>query len=177
MKKVLVISSSPRKNGNSDTLCDNFIQGALKANHKVEKIRLQEQKINYCLGCRVCSTTKECIQKDDMNEIIDKMLVADIIVLATPVYFYSMSAQLKTMIDRTLPCYTQMSNKEFYFFTTAAEQGKQYLFSTIDSLKGFVDNLDGGIVKGVIMAEDVNNMNDIKGRIELDIAYEYGLNV
>ena len=177
MKNILVISASPRKNGNSDMLCDYFVEGAQQQKHNIEKVRLQEKNINYCLGCRVCATTKECIQKDDMSEIINQMLLADIIVLATPVYFFSMSAQLKTMIDRTIPCYKMMSNKEFYFFTTAAEQGKQYLFSTIDSLKGFVDNLDGGIVKGVIMAEDVKNMNDIKGRIELDIAYEYGLNV
>ncbi len=177
MKNILVISASPRKNGNSDMLCNHFIEGAQQGKHKVEKIRLQEKKINYCLGCRVCSTTEECIQKDDMSEIIDKILLADIIVLATPVYFYSMSAQLKTMIDRTLPCYTKMTNKEFYFFITAAEQGKQYLFSTIDSLRGFVDNLDNGSVKEVIMADDVNNMKDILNRKELALAYQYGLEV
>lgn len=91
-KNILIISSSPRR-GNSDLLCDEFMRGATKSGHAVEKIRLAEKKINFCTGCEVCSTTKKpCPQKDDAAEIIEKMVQADVIVLASPVYFYAMSA-------------------------------------------------------------------------------------
>ena len=103
MKNILVISSSPRRNGNSDLLCDEFIKGALEAGNKVEKVFLADKKINVCLGCGACYNTSKCIQKDDMVELNDKMVEADVIVLATPVYFYSMAGQLKVLIDRCEP--------------------------------------------------------------------------
>lgn len=107
MKNILVISASPRKGGNSDVLCDEFIKGAQQAGHKAEKIFLRKFKVNYCTGCGVCNSTHKCVQKDDMAEIMDKMVNADVIVFATPVYFYTMDAQLKTLIDRTVPRYTE----------------------------------------------------------------------
>ena len=108
MKNILVISSSPRRNGNSDLLCDEFIKGALEAGNKVEKVFLADKKINVCLGCGACYNTSKCIQKDDMVDLNDKMVEADVIVLATPVYFYSMAGQLKVLIDRCVPRYTEI---------------------------------------------------------------------
>ena len=96
-KKVLILSSSPRRNGNSDLLCDRFAEGAGKAGHQVEKIRLAEKKIGYCTACYACRNGK-CPQQDDAPEILEKMLAADVIVLATPVYFYTMCAQLKALL-------------------------------------------------------------------------------
>ena len=95
MKKVLIISASPRKGGNSDTLCDEFLRGAKDAGHDVEKIFLRDKKINYCTGCGLCNTNgySACSQKDDAPEILEKMVNADVIVLATPVYFYTMDGQ------------------------------------------------------------------------------------
>ena len=101
MKNVLILSSSPRRGGNSDTLCDEFMQGAIESGHRVEKVFLRDKTIHPCTGCGVCSQYKKpCPQKDDAAEIIGKMLAADVIVMATPVYFYAMSAQMKTLIDR-----------------------------------------------------------------------------
>ena len=111
-KKVLVLSSSPRKGGNSDTLCDQFIKGAQESGNDVEKIYLRNKRINYCTGCGTCNLQKPCPQKDDAAEVIDKMVKADVIVLATPVYFYTMSAQMKTLIDRSCARYTEISNKD-----------------------------------------------------------------
>lgn len=92
MKKVLVLSSSPRKGGNSDILCDEFILGAKESGNDVEKIFLKDKKINYCVACEYCTKNNGiCIQKDDMAEILDKMVKADVIVMATPVYFYTMN--------------------------------------------------------------------------------------
>lgn len=102
-KKVLIISGSPRKGGNSDILCDRFMQGAEESGNTVEKVSLKDLKIGYCMACYGCRETKKCVQKDDMEELLSKMIEADVLVLATPVYFYSMDGQLKTMIDRTLP--------------------------------------------------------------------------
>ena len=115
MKNILVISSSPRRNGNSDLLCDEFIKGALEAGNKVEKVFLADKKINVCLGCGACYNTSKCIQKDDMVELNDKMVEADVIVLATPVYFYSMAGQLKVFIDRCVPRYTEMAKNKWTF--------------------------------------------------------------
>ena len=106
-KRVLILSASPRKGGNSDLLCDQFARGAEEAGHQVEKFQVQEKKIAPCLACYGCRGTGACVQKDDMAAILDKMVEADVLVLATPVYFYSMDGQLKTLIDRTLPRYTE----------------------------------------------------------------------
>ena len=96
MKKVLIISSSPRRRGNSDTLCDEFKKGAEESGNAVEKLFLADKKIGYCKGCETCNSLgKPCPQKDDAAEIIEKMILSDVIVLATPAYFYTMSAQLK----------------------------------------------------------------------------------
>ena len=141
MKRVLVISSSPRKNGNSDMLCDRFSQGAAESGHKVEKIFLASKNIGYCRGCGVCNSTHQCVQKDDMAEILDKMVKADVIVLATPVYFYTMDGQMKTLIDRTVPRYTELTNKDFYFIMTAADTAKASLTRTLESFPRFYGGL------------------------------------
>ena len=95
----MILSASPRKGGNSDVLCDAFRRGAEESGHKVEKLRLSERNIHYCTGCGVCNNTHCCVQKDDMAQVLERMVQADVIVLATPVYFYTMDAQLKTLID------------------------------------------------------------------------------
>ena len=133
-KKVLVLSSSPRKGGNSDTLCDQFIKGAQESGNDVEKIYLRNKRINYCTGCGTCNLQKPCPQKDDAAEVIDKMVKADVIVLATPVYFYTMSAQMKTLIDRSCARYTEISNKDFYFIATMAETEANRIERTFESL-------------------------------------------
>ena len=81
-KKVLILSSSPHRNGNSDLLCNEFMRGAAEAGHQVEKILLKDKHINYCTGCSVCSMYgKPCPQKDDAAEVVEKMIAADVIVM------------------------------------------------------------------------------------------------
>lgn len=92
--------------------------------------------MNYCTGCGVCNSTHKCVQKDDMAEIMDKMVNADVIVFATPVYFYTMDAQLKTLIDRTVPRYTEMVDKEVYYILTAADTNAANLEKTVESIRG-----------------------------------------
>ena len=120
-KKVLILSGSPRKGGNSDILCDEFAKGATEAGHNVEKIRVSEKNIHHCIACYHCSKNSgACVFKDDMAEILQKMIDADVLVLASPVYFYSIDAQLKAVIDRTVARWLEVKNKEFYYITTMA---------------------------------------------------------
>lgn len=125
-KKVLVISGSPRKGGNSDILCDEFVRGAVDSGNVAAKVRLQELNIAPCLACYACRGTGKCAHDDDMAELLEKMVQAEVLVLATPVYFYSLCGQMKTMIDRTLPRYTEIRDKDVYFIVTAADE-KPYL--------------------------------------------------
>ena len=150
-KRILIISGSPRLHGNSDILCDEFKRGALEAGHEVEKINLGAKKINYCLGCGVCNATGKCVQKDDMAEILQKMIKADVIVLASPVYFYAMNGEMKTFIDRTVPQYTKISDKDFYFIITAADTIQKNMDKVIEGFRGFTaDCLENAHEKGIV---------------------------
>lgn len=175
MKNILILSSSPRRGGNSDTLCNEFLRGAIDAGHTVEKIFLGDKKINYCTGCSTCSLRgKPCPEKDDMPEILDKMVAADIIVMATPVYFYTMSAQMKTLIDRCCGRYTLITGKEFYFIVTAAESAQQKMARTIDTFQGFLDCLNGATIKGVIYGLGVWHSGEINGTPTMQQTYQMG---
>lgn len=177
-KKVLILSSSPRKGGNSDRLCDEFLRGAESAGNEVEKIFLKEKLIHYCTGCGACSMYgKPCPQKDDAAAVIEKMIKADVIVMATPVYFYTMSAQMKTLIDRCCARYLEMKGKEFYFIISAAEESIPMMERTIDGFRGFLDCLEGPVEKGVVYGVGAWRSGEIEGKPSMEEAYEMGRNV
>lgn len=174
-KKIVILSSSPRKGGNSDTLCDQFMKGAIEAGNDTEKIFLGDKAIHFCTGCSTCSYYKRpCPQKDDAAEIIDKMVAADVIVMATPVYFYTMSAQMKTLLDRCCGLYTEMKNKEFYFIVSAAEEDRQLMERTIDTFQGFLDCLENPIIKETVFGTGVWHAGEIKDKPAMQEAYEMG---
>lgn len=176
-KTVLVISSSPRKRGNSDLLCDEFIRGAENAGNKVEKIFLGEKEIHYCSGCGACIHTRICPQRDDMPEVFDKMIVADVIVLASPVYFYTMCGQLKTLIDRCCSGHENLANKEFYYIITAADPMPDAIERTVNEFQGFLYCLDNPRECGIICGTGVMNQGDVKNREYMQEAYEMGQGV
>lgn len=178
MKNVLIISASPRKHGNSDTLCDYFAKGAQESGNHVEKIFLAEKNIGYCTGCGVCNETHLCVQKDDMKEILDKMVTADAIVFATPVYFYSMNGRMKNFIDRTVPRYTEITNKDFYFIMTAADTDKANLERTMEVFRGFTEDcLEGTKEAGIIYGTGAWHKGEIEQTTACKEAYEMGKNV
>ena len=169
-KKILVLSSSFRKGGNSDTLCDQFVKGAVEAGHQVEKI-------GYCHGCGVCNTTHKCVLHDDMAEILDKMVQADVIVMATPVYFYSMNGQMKTLIDRTVPRYEEIAGKDFYFIVAAADSDRANMEKTLETFRGFTEDcLPDAHEKGVIYGTGAWQIGDIKSSPAMEEAYQAGRN-
>lgn len=176
MKNILILCGSPRKNGNSDILCSQFAKGAKEMGHKVEKVYLNDLEIAPCVACYGCRGTGRCVQKDDMEALLARIVDADVLVLATPVYFYTMSAQMKTMIDRTLPRYTEIRNKDVYFIATAAEQ-RHAIERTMDSLCGFTDCLPGATVKGKIYGGGVYQKGEIEETPAMQEAYTAGKNV
>ncbi len=174
-KKVLVLSASPRKGGNSDLLCDRFLLGAREAGHQAEKIRLRDRKINYCTACDACQGNGgKCTHKDDMSEILEKMIGADVIVMATPVWFYSMNGQMKTLIDRTYARYTELAGKELYFIMTAAVGDKSLLERTLEGFRGFAACLDGAREKGVVYGTGAWKVGEIAGSPAMQQAYDLG---
>jgi multimeric flavodoxin WrbA len=178
MKKVLIISSSPRRKGNSDCLCDEFLRGAIEAGNSAEKIFLADKKVNYCNGCDVCSTfNRPCPQIDDASEIISKMISADVIVLSTPVYFYSISAQIKTLIDRCCGRYGEIRNKIFYFILTAADPSTESMERSLAAFYGFLDCLTNPTVNGTIFGAGVWHKGEIKGNRALEEAYAAGKSI
>lgn len=177
MKNVLILSGSPRKGGNSDILCDQFAQGAREAGHEVDKIRIAERRIGFCLGCEKCQQNGGvCVQKDDMAEILDKMVRADVIVLASPVYFYTIDAQMKALIDRTVPRYTEISGKRFYLIVTAADTSLARMERTIGCFRGFLDCLKGAEEAGIVYGVGAWKKGDVKPLPCMARALELGRN-
>jgi len=173
-KKVLVLAASPRKGGNSDILCGRFVTGAQEAGNETETIFLRDRKIGFCRACDSCRSSGECVQKDDMAEILEGMIAADVIVMATPVYFYTMNGPMKTLIDRTYARYREIKGKDFYFIMTAAVERRQALERTLEGFRGFTPLLPGAKEKGVVYGTGAWAKGDITSRDAMDQAYELG---
>lgn len=177
-KKVLILSGSPRNGGNSDLLCDEFMKGAKDAGNEVEKIRVATKKIAPCSGCYYCSANDgQCVHKDDMAEILQKMIDADVLVLASPVYFYSIDAQLKAVIDRTVARWLEVKNKEFYYIVTMADTERSSADTTLACFRGYADCVEGAVEKGVIIGNGVYTPGEVKNAPAMKDAYNMGKNI
>lgn len=176
-KKVLILSGTPRKAGNSDLLCDEFMRGAKEGGNEVEKIRVAEKNIGYCRGCYACKESGKCVIKDDMAEVLQKMIDADVIVLASPVYFYSIDAQLKALIDRTVTRWLEVRDKEFYYIMTAADNEKESMETTLACFRGYADCVENAKEMGVIYGTGVYEKGEIKDTKAMNEAYKMGLGV
>ena len=177
-KKVLILSGSPRKGGNSDLLCDAFLRGAKEAGNEVEKIRIAEKKIGYCSACYYCvQSGGVCAKKDDMPELLQKMIDADVIVLSSPVYFYSIDAQLKAVIDRTVARWTEVKNKAFYCIVTCADDDRASQERTLECFRGYADCVEGAKEMGVVYGTGVYKPGEIKNTPAFTEAYQLGRSV
>lgn len=177
-KKILILSGSPRKGGNSDLLCDEFMKGAQESGNQAEKIFLRSKKVMPCNACYYCKDHDgQCAIRDDMGEILDKMQKADVIVMASPVYFYSIDAQMKAVIDRCVARWTNIPDKEFYYIMTAAEDSDTVMDCTLECFRGFAACLDGAREKGVIYGKGVYEAGDIRKMPAMQEAYEMGRQV
>ena len=176
--KIVVLNGSPRKGGNTEIMTQAFAEAARKNQNEVSILDVAPMNIRGCLGCKYCWAHKgECVQKDDMAEILQKIIDADVLVLASPVYFYSIDAQLKAVIDRTVARWLEVKNKEFYYIATMADEAISSADRTINCFRGYADCVAGAIEKGVIIGNGVYERGTIKGHKAMQQAYEMGKNV
>ena len=174
-KKVLIISSSPRKGGNSETLAAAFAEGAREAGHQVETVYLREKQIGFCKGCLACLKLGHCVIQDDAVEIAAKMHDADVLAFATPVYYYCVSGQLKTMLDRANPLFgTDYAFTKAYLLATAAEAEPETVEGAEKAIQGWVDCFDRCELAATVFAGGVNGIGDIARHPALDTAYQTG---
>ena len=178
-KRILVLSTSPRIGGNSETLADVFIKGAEEAGHETKKICLYDKKIEFCKGCLGCQTTGTCILRDDAERIIAQMKAMDVLVFATPIYFYEMSGQMKTLLDRTNPLFpAEYEFRDIYLLATSADEEESSMEAAVKGLEGWISCFEKSRLAGVVRGTGA----DKKGAIEecgeaLSAAYEMGRNV
>ncbi len=172
---VVIINGSPRTKGNSDLLCDEFIRGAKESGNQTEKVSLREYTVNPCRACYACFKTGKCIQKDDMAEILNKVKNADVLVLASPTYFMTMTGQMKVFIDRLLPEWQGLGGKDVYIIVTGHDR-KEGLKRTADDLSDIFSYL-GNTVKSIIWGEGVWQKGEVIGTRAMDEAYHAGKNI
>ena len=178
MKKVLILEGSPRPNGNSCILSKEFARGAAEAGCSVEKVLVAQKKIAGCLGCDYCQRNNGvCVHKDDMQEIREKMMAADVIVLASPIYFYSMTGQMKTMIDRTYAFFAGLEGKKFYFIITCAAPDEGFTETMQAALRGFTCCVPNSVEGGVVLGIGASAAGDIRGSAAMEQAYRMGRSV
>lgn len=178
MKNVLVISSSLRSGSNSESLADEFARGAADAGNNVEKVTLRDKEIRFCRGCLACQKTQKCVIADDSREIVAKMHDADVIAFASPIYYYEMSGQLKTLLDRANPLYpSDYRFRDIYMLTSAAEDEPSTPERAVMGLAGWIDCFGRARLAGTVFAGGVNDPGEIKGHPALSEAYSAGRNI
>lgn len=177
MKNVIIIAGSPRVGGNTETLVKEFARGAKEAGNKVSVVSLAKEKVAPCTGCSVCQNTHKCWQKDKADAILKKMQKVDVIVFASPVYFYSISAQLKALFDRSVVIFPNLENKQYYFLMAMADTNRKMFEGTIKAMRGFLDCYDGSKLKGMVCADGVYEKGEILKTKFPSAAYKLGLKV
>lgn len=174
-KNVLIISSSPRKGGNSETLAAAFARGAQEAGNRVETVYLREKQYSFCKGCFACRKLGHCVINDDAVELAARMHDADVLVFVTPVYYYSVSGQLKTILDRANPIYdTDYAFTKAYLLATAAEDEPETVEGTEKAVQGWVDCFPRCELVETVFAGGVNEVGEIVGHPALEKAYQVG---
>ena len=167
-KNVLVLSTSPRKNSNSDILAEAFMEGARAAGHVVEKINLRDKTINFCKGCMACQKKQRCVQHDDADLIAQKMLHADVLCFATPIYYYAVSGQLKTMLDRSNPLYpSDYAFRDIYLLASSTDEASSAIDGAINDMQGWIKCFPKCHLSGVLHGAGVTNEGEISNKPEI----------
>ena len=186
--KALGIYGSPRKGGNTDQLLDKALEGAESAGAEVSKVYARKLKMSGCIACGGCDKTGKCVVNDDMQAVYPLMEEADIVFLASPIYFYGLTAQVKAMVDRSQAMWSKKmlekspeerkvyTSGKGYFIAVGATRGKKLFEGAEMIARYFFDALDMSY-EGGLFFKGIDEMGDIKGVDgALDEAFELGKN-
>ncbi len=177
-KKVVVISTSLRAGSNSDALARAFAKGAEDAGNEVEVISLRGRRLAFCTGCMACQTTGCCVIQDDATQIAEKVLHADAVAFATPIYYYEMSGQMKTLLDRMNSLYPKDYRfRAIYLLTAAAEDEAYVPERAVSGLQGWIDCFERAALAGTVFCGGVEAPEDIAGSVRLEEARQMGKRV
>ena len=176
MSNVLVITTSIRAGSNSDILAEKVIAGARDTGHQVEQISLKGKKIGFCIGCLACQKTQKCVLKDDAAEIAEKVKNADTLVFVTPIYYYEMSGQMKTLLDRMNPLYpSDYRFRKVYLLSTAAEEEETTSQNAESGLRGWVDCFEKAAFAGSLFCGGLTEPGEAAEKNKaLEMAYVFG---
>ncbi len=178
MKNVLIINSTYRKGGNSQVLAEQFKKGAQEAGNTVTEINLRDINLKFCIGCLSCQKTGKCVLDDSVNGLLPIVQNADVLVFATPVYYYSVSGQLKTFLDRLNPLYGRDNKfKEVYLLTTAADTETSAMDGSIKAVQGWIDCFEGVKLSGVVYGVGADAVGTVQSTVAFTQAYEMGKNL
>lgn len=177
-KQVLIICTSLRNGSNSEALANAFAQGAQAAGHQVEKICLRGKTIDFCRGCLSCQHTGRCVISDDASEIVEKMRTADVLVFATPVYYYEMCGQMKTLLDRANPLFgSDYAFEDVYLLATAADTDTHAIDGAVYGLKGWISCFERARLAGTVFGGGVDVANAMAGHAALAQATKMGQSI
>lgn len=178
MSKIVVLVGSMRKGGNTDLLAQAFAEGAGK-NNTVEIVSVVNYKVNPCIGCNSCFSRKgnQCFQEDDMVKIYEKLKIADMVVIASPVYFYGISAELKAIVDRLhTPMRNKFRVKKLALLLVGAAELPE-LFDAVKLQYQLVLNFFHLEDAGMVLVRGVKDIGDIKETKALEEAYNLGCSI
>lgn len=158
-KKIVIISSSMRK-GNSDALCDEFEKGAKLNGNEVQRINLRNIHLQYCKACCDCYNIGQCKLHDDMNSLYPTIQEADILVFATPIYFGSISGQLKTFLDRLYPIYQNLKATSAYVIATCYQDSTTFIEQSIYDIHRFLEDAGDIPLTKIIYGQNTDDVFD-----------------
>lgn len=174
-KRVLIVTASLRPNSNSDALAAAFAEGARTAGHTVESVSLKGKAIGFCTGCMACQKTERCVIRDDAAALAEKVGAADVVVFATPVYYYGLSGQLKTLLDRCNPLFpADYRFREIYLLATAADAEESAVEGSVRGMEGWVACFERARLAGTVFAGGVDAPGEIQGHPSLRVAADLG---
>ena len=177
-KKILVISTSLRKDSNSQALAEAFAKGAESAGHEAELISLRGKQISFCRGCFACLKRGRCVIEDDAPAIVEEMHGAQVLAFATPIYYYEMSGQMKTQLDRANSLFDgDYAFTQVYLLAAAAEDEEQTPRRAISGLEGWVECFPRAALAGTVFAGGITDQGDIQGHPALKRAYDMGAGI
>ena len=178
MKNILIVSTSPRKNSNSEALALAFADGAKAAGHEVNFVSLRGKTVNFCRGCFVCQEKLRCVIHDDADEICRRALTADVLVFATPIYYYEMSGQLKTLLDRLNPLFpSDYAFTDVYLLSSAAEDADYVPQRAVSGVEGWIECFERAKLAGTVFMGGVTDAGENPAHPAIELAYKMGKSV